>query len=231
MLKYSLLENTLINRRGDYLARTKVSKRYDKDQFIQRLVGKGTLVTETDAVAALNIIENTIIEIIQEGGTLNLPLFNTSFSIGGVFNSPLDSFDPLRHKLNVNLQKGTLLREAEKQVALKKTNTIIPLPAIVEVRDTISGKVNSILTPGGIIEIRGYNIKIVGDDPACGLWFVGNETIIKAEILAVNKPSVLIATIPLLPKGDYQLKVVTQYARSAKLKGVREALSPATLKV
>jgi len=231
MLKYSLIENVLINSQNDYLARTKVSKRYDKDKFIKRLLEKGTLVTETDAVAVLNAIENTIVEILEEGGTLNLPLFNTSFSISGVFNSPHDSFDVKRHKLNINLTKGTLLCSVEKRIMFEKANAIMPQPNIVEVRDTISGKVNKILTSGGIVEVRGYNIKIAGDDPACGLWFVGNGSVVKADRLAVNKPTTVIATIPHLAEGEYQLKVITQSSPSKILKKPKVFLYPILLKV
>jgi len=149
MLKYSLTENILTDRPDDFSARTHVSKSYNKTKFIKRLLEKGTLMTETDAVAALNAIENTILEIIEEGGTLNLPLFNTSFSISGTFKGPLDNFDNSRHKLNINLSKGKLLRTAEKKVALEKTKAISPQPIIVEVKDSISGKkINNLLRMG-----------------------------------------------------------------------------------
>jgi hypothetical protein len=34
----------------------------------------------------------------REGCTFNLPMFHTSFSISGVFDGPLDSFDHNRHR-------------------------------------------------------------------------------------------------------------------------------------
>lgn len=231
MLKYSLVENILTGRPQDYSARMHVSQSYNKTKFIKRLLDKGTLVTETDAVAALNAIENTIVEIIAEGGTLNLPLFNTSFSISGVFEGPDDKFDSSRHKLNVNLAKGRLLRATEKRVSLEKTKAVSPQPQIFKVKDTISGKTNELLTPNGVIEVRGYNIKITGDDPSCGLWFIGNHTEIKANILAENKPSTIIAIIPELSTGEYQLKLVTQYSGSNMLKTPKEYTYPSLLKV
>lgn len=231
MLKYALIENVLTDRPDDYSALTYAKESYDKAMFIKRLTGKGTLVTETDAIAALNAIENTVIEIIEEGSIINLPLFNTSFSISGNFNGPLDNFDSNRHKLNVNLSKGTLLRAAEKRVTVEKTNKALLQPNILEVKDSISGKKNEILTPNGVVEIAGHHIKISGDDPACGLWFIGNNTEIKAVTLPVNKPSTLIAIIPPLAKGTYQLKVVTQYSKSMILKKTRECLFSAMLEV
>jgi len=231
MLKYTLIKNILTDQPNDYSALTYAKESYNKTKFIKRLLGKGTLLTETDAVAALNAIENTIIEIIEEGSILNLPLFNTSFSISGNFNGPLDSFDSNRHKLNINLSKGTLLRAAEKRVAIEKINKNLPQPNILEVKDSISSKKNEILTPGGIIEVRGNHIKISGDDPACGLWFVGNNTGVKACTFSENKPSTLIAMIPALDKGEYQLKIITQHSRSRILKTPRHYTYPVILKV
>lgn len=231
MLKYSLEENQLITRRNNFLARPHAKESYDKMKFIKRLVGKGTLVTETDAVAALNAIENTVMEILEEGSMINLPLFNTSFSISGVFDSPDDIFDTNRHKLNVNLTKGSLLRGVEKRISVEKSYKASPHPQIVEVKDIFSGEKNSVLTSNGAIVVRGYNIKIEGDDPACGLWFAGNDKEIKAEILSENKPSMLLAVIPVLDKGEYQLKVATQYSRSRTLKTIKEYIYPISLQV
>jgi hypothetical protein len=172
------------------------------------------------------------VEITNEGETVNTPLFNTQFSISGVFEGPLDTFDGNRHKLNVNLMKGTLLRQAEANVSLQKTESVTPIPQVLEVKDSMSGKTNEVLTPGGVVEVRGNNIKLAGDDASGGLWFVsatGNA--VKASVIVQNKPSILIAMIPALPAGVYSLKVVTQYSGGALLKEPRASLYAKQLKV
>jgi hypothetical protein len=217
LLKYSLVENQLTERPDDYSAQTHSGSSFDKEAVIFRMLRRGTLLTRTDALAVLNGFEETVVEIHEEGGTVNLPLFNTSFSISGVFEGPMDSFDGNRHKLNINVTKGALLRETEKKVKVEKTNAPAPQPQIQEVKDSISGAFNEKLTAGGVVEIRGYNLKIDGDDPACGLWFVaenGQET--KAVVIIENKPSKILAMIPALAGGNYQVKVATQYTLGGK---------------
>jgi hypothetical protein len=138
--------------------------------------------------------------------------------IKSVFESPLDTFDGNRHKLNINLTKGILLREAERKVKFEKTNNPAPLPQIQEIKDSVSGNVNEKLTTGGVVEVRGYNLKIEGTDDSCGLWFVAeNGAQTKAEVIVENKPSKIIAMIPTLPNGNYQVKVATQYSNSMRL--------------
>jgi hypothetical protein len=229
-LKYSLQENLLTERPDDYSALAHASSSLDIEAIIQRILNKGTTLTRTDLLAAFNGLYEAVRDAHLEGQTVNTPLFNTSFSISGVFDSPMDTFDTNRHKLNINVIKGTILRDAEKNVKLEKTNASIPLPQIQEIKDSISGSVNDRFTPNGVIEVRGYNLKIDGDNPACGLWFVddsGNE--IKAQTIIENKPSRLIAIIPELNGETYQIKVVTQYTGYKLLKTPKGFMYPKTL--
>ena len=155
---------------------------------------KGSSMTETDVRATFNLIEKTAQNIACEGGAINIPLFNTSFSISGVSDGPLAAFDPNRHKLNINITKGRLLGALEKEVTFEKANVLAPQSQVQEVKDTVTGKVNEVLHPSGAIEVRGYNIKVAGSVPAVGLWFVnelGTEVI--ADIFTENKPSPLIS--------------------------------------
>jgi hypothetical protein len=218
VLKYSLNENLLTERPDDYSAQTQSMGSLDRDAIINRMLQRGSLLTKTDILAVLNGLEETAADAILNGFTLNLPLFNTSFSISGVFDSPMDSFDPNRHKLNVNLTKGALLREVEKQVKLEKTAAHAPHPSILEVKDSVSGRVNEILTAAGVVEIRGYGLRIEGNEPECGLWFINDNGIeTKAAVVIENKPSRILAMIPALLKGTYKVRIITQFTGSGTL--------------
>ncbi|MDR1348392.1 MAG: DUF4469 domain-containing protein [Prevotellaceae bacterium] len=225
MLEYSLHENLLTERTDDYSAQTHSKASYNREQFIDLMLQRGTLMTKTDALAVLNNIEETVAYIVKNGGMINMPLFNTGFSISGVFEGAADVFDPNRHHLHVNISKGTLLRDAEKDVKLTKVNVASPQPQILEVKDSVTGSIDSLLTAGGVIEIVGVNIKIAGDSSACGLYFVdasGTET--KAVTLVNNKPATVIAIIPALAAGEYHIKIVTQYSTSRDLKEPKTAV-------
>lgn len=232
MLKYALQENLLTERPDDYAAQTIVEGSYDKEAIINLMLQRGTLATRTDMLAVLNLFEEVITGLIQNGGTINLPLFNTSFSISGVFDGPMDIFDGGRHKLNVNLSKGILLRDAEAKVKFEKTSTIAPAPSIVEVKDVGSGKTNETLTPGGVVQLWGSQLRIAGDHADVGLWFVPETgEAIKASLLITNKPASLIAMIPPLAQGVYSVKVVSQYTGGNLLKTPRVSFANKKLRV
>jgi hypothetical protein len=221
MLEYSLHENPLTDRKDDYAAQAHVKKIYNREEFIDLMLQRGTLVTRTDIVAVLNNLEETAVYVTENGEGLNLPLINTGFSVPGVFKSILDLFDPNRHKLHVNVSKGVLLREAEKRVKLVKINAPSPQPQVLEVKDSVSEKIDEVLTSGGAVEIDGINIKLAGKKETVGLWFVsesdGSET--PATTIVINRPAQVIALIPALTIGEtYRIKIVTQYSGSVELK-------------
>ncbi|MCL2131245.1 MAG: DUF4469 domain-containing protein [Lentimicrobiaceae bacterium] len=233
MLKYSLVKNWLTERPDDCSAQVKSLQSIDKEAIVERMLNKGTTVARTDILAVLNSFEETVVEVLIEGNSINLPLFNTLFSMSGVFDNQQDSFDSSRHKLNINLRKGVLLRQAEKQVKFEKTNPITPQPHILEIRDLISDTKNQKITPQGVVEILGYNLKIQGDDPACGLWFCsGKNTEVKAEIIVENRPAKIIAIVPNLNNNLCKIKVVTQSTVGGRvLKNPKSFQYSKTLKV
>jgi len=230
MLKYSLTRNLLTGNADDYTAKTQSLGSYDKEAIIANMLWRGSLLTRTDILAVLNGFEESITAIINDGGTVNTPLFNTSFSISGVFEGAVDNFDHKRHKVNVKFNKGILIRNAEAMIIPEKTGAIAPQLQILEVKDSVSGKVNERLTPGGVLEVWGNNIKIAGDHPECGLYFVPESgKAVKVQIIVQNKPLSLIIAIPKLTAGTYTLKLVTQFTHSHMIKLPRTCFFNKTL--
>ena len=69
---------------------------------------------------------------------------------------------------------------------------------------------------GRAFTLHGRNIKVVGDDPSVGISLTdsdGTVTKIEGDLIIQNDPKKLVFIIPAgLDEGDYELKVVTQYA-------------------
>lgn len=103
----------------------------------------------------------------------------------------------------MNVSKGTLLRDLEAKIAFEKTSAVSPQPLILEVKDSVLGKVNEVLTPNGVVELLGSSVKIAGDNADCGLWFVsesGEE--VKAQVIVqkINHPLLLLLYRHYLPE-------------------------------
>jgi hypothetical protein len=57
MLEYSLHENPPTDRKDDYAAQAHVKKIYNREEFIDLMLQRGTPVTGTDIVAVLNKLD------------------------------------------------------------------------------------------------------------------------------------------------------------------------------
>jgi hypothetical protein len=108
---------------------------------------------------------------------------------------------------------------------------------IDEFTDVTTGAVNETLTPGGIFAIVGHKIKVFGNDPEVGIYFVsadGAGLRVKVEgRLAENTMTKLIGVIPALDVEEWKMEVKTQYAGSSDtaLKTPRMVESAFTLTV
>jgi hypothetical protein len=208
-----------MKRPEDLAARVHVKRSYNKKEFIDLMLQRGTTTTRTDLVAVLNNIEETLAYITRDGGTVHLPVMSTGFGLAGLFEGATDSYDPARHELHVTLQPGPVLRAAARAAKLEKVNVTTPHPLILEVRDSVTGKADTVLTPGGVVEVHGTNVKIAGNATTCALWFLRDEdgTRSPAVTLVTNKPSTVIALIPtsLLP-GHYRVMITTRFNGSGR---------------
>ena len=205
MLKYSLRENLLTPAPDDYMAQVTDTRSYSLEEIIDLMMDKGTTLTRADVAAVLQVYGEVCSSIVADGAALNTPLMNTAFSITGVFESANDSFDRKRHAVNLNMTAGTLLRDAVAKVKTEKTEGASTDPYITEVTDIVSGKTNSTLTKGGVVQLTGSRLKFDQKDEAQGVFFVpetGNP--VRASVIAENKPARLMAIIPAdLAAGTY----------------------------
>jgi hypothetical protein len=95
---------------------------------------------------------------------------------------------------------------------------------IDEIQDVHSEALNGVLSPGNIVHILGHKIKVEGDDPECGVWFVNQADQSRTKIsehLAVNRGAELVGVIPPLGAGTYKLEVVTRFSHGTPLKEAR----------
>ena len=218
MLKYCLRENLLTPAPDDYMAQAADVRSYTLDEIINLMMEKGTTLTRADVAATLQVYGEVVSAIIKDGSAVNTPLMNTSMSISGVFDGANDSFDKKRHTVNLNITAGTLLRDAVTKVKCEKTEGASTDPYITEVTDIVSGKVNEVLTKGGVVQLVGSRLKFDVKDTAQGIFFVPETGApVRAAVIAENKPARLMAIIPAdLPAGTYYIEVRTKILEGNK---------------
>ncbi|MBD5426654.1 MAG: DUF4469 domain-containing protein [Treponema sp.] len=218
MLKYSLRENLLTPEPDDCMAQVQDVRSYGQDEIIDLMMRRGTTLTRADVAAVLQVYTEVIGELTADGSAVNTPLFNTSFSVAGVFTSMSDSFDKARHSISVNVNAGTTLREAVKSVKTEKTESASTDPYITEAADVVSGAVNSTVTAGGILRLTGSRLKFDASDAAQGVFLVPEAgDAVRCGVVAENKPARVMVMIPAdIAPGAYYVEVRTKLLGNAK---------------
>ncbi|MDE7140701.1 MAG: DUF4469 domain-containing protein, partial [Treponemataceae bacterium] len=203
----------------DCMAQVQDVRSYSQDEVIDLMMRRGTTLTRADVAAVLQVYTEVVGELTADGSAVNTPLFNTSFSVSGVFNGMADMFDRARHSVGVNVNAGTALREAVKSVKTEKTEGANTGPYITEAADVVSGAVNSTVTAGGILRLTGSRLKFDASDEAQGVCLVpdGAGEAVRCGVVAENKPARVMVMIPAdIASGTYYAEVRTKVDASRK---------------
>jgi hypothetical protein len=228
MLEYTLEENLLTGETGDYRALVINVTSFTNGEVIDRIMKIGAGLTRSDIVSVLEAEKQVIVDIIAEGGAVNLDLFKAYPSIQGRFTGADESFDPAKHKVRIHLHPGTALRSVVDEIKLKKVAAVRYGTVITAVVDIKSETINDKLTPGRNCKLSGTKLKIGGEDPSVGLYFVpaggaasGAPVKVDPTDIVVNNPAEVIAVIPALDAGVYYVRITTQHAGTKQRKTPR----------
>ena len=155
-----------------------------------------------------------------DGFSVNTSWYNASTHIKGVFTGPAEAFDVSKHTVAVEFRQGAELRRELGMVGVDILDRAESGFFIAEVLDLRTRSVNDQLTPGRNAKIRGGKLKVEGDDPACGVYFVneadGTRVKVDAADIVENMNAHLLIVIPALASGTYRLEVSTQYSGGNK---------------
>lgn len=234
MLQYYLTENLLTANQDDYMAHTTNVRSYSSSELAELILKRGTTLSKADILAVLEVYHEVAIDTLADGCSINTPLFHASPSISGVFNGAGDSFDSNRHSIHINMNAGTDLRDAIRKIRVEKVQTAEAIPHLVEIKDTVSNTVNENLTSGGVIEITGSMLKVNTQNEKNGIFIINVDTedTKKVSVIVENKPSRLIAMLPVLDHGGYTVEVRTTLSTGKKeLKTLRVGRFPKNLTV
>jgi hypothetical protein len=218
MLQYTFVENLLTPAPNDYTAQPVNVRSYTKDEIIKRIGERYTGLTPAQLNSAFDEITDEMRIITEDGGAVNTPLITTSWSIPGAIEGAVDYIDSKKNPPKLNAVPGYNLREAAKEAKLEKVIVADPAPHILEVKDITSETLNELITPGGVIRIRGGRLRFLPDIETNGIFIVddlGSE--FKLTTIVENKPARLIAVLPAnIPQGEYFIEVRTSYSASSK---------------
>lgn len=196
-LRYGLTENLLTSDPNDYMAVTTDNATVGREEIVERMISRGSTVTRAEALSVLEEFDQAIIDLVKSGVNINTNLFSIYPSILGVFNSSDEVFSPARHSVKINMRAGKRLMDIHKQIALERVELGETKPIIQAVTDLKTGAINSTVSIGQIVSIKGGLLKIAEELPEAGIFVIGEGTPeTRVTQIVKNKPSELLFFMP-----------------------------------
>ena len=223
-IKYTLnvqnVDNPLTTDPGDSRFVLVSNGTADFDRVISEMMSVNPGLERETVEAVVKLEHRTIQRLTLSGMRVSNGLFSAVASPKGRGGS---SWDPAVNTLNITIAQGAEWREAIRQTTVKvigqKSDVMYISNTLNAVtRGDADAPAYATATPGRPLTVNGDYLKVVGDDPSVGIFFIdedGTETRVAPEYWSVNEPKTLSFVVPAgLEDGVYTLRIVSQYMRS-----------------
>jgi len=152
-----------------------------------------------------------------DGYAVNTGYFSIYPNIGGTFNSAKEPFHPDKNKITFRYRTNVELRKLIKEIDVEIAGVSDANAFIYEFTDTEEESSNGFFVPGNLFCISGKKIKVEGDNPACGVYFVPLDAPSKAVKVtrnAENSPNRIIGISPNTGYVMHRIEIRTQFSGS-----------------
>lgn len=185
------------------------------------LLGKNNGLSKEQIVKIAELLNEAKLSKISDGFIVDDGLFRSSAKVKGSFDSDSEAFNKEKHNIEIAVSPVAAVKNtlASLEPVITQGNSV--KPTITEVSD-LESQSSDTLTKGGFLDVYGSNIRIGGEAPDVGLYFVNVEdetknVCLKKESIGTNSQNHLACVVPVdLQPGSYKIKVVTQ-ALSSKI--------------
>ena len=215
-IRIKLYPNHLPNAEGQYTARTNNDASLSIEEVCAALKQRGGFTGNYDDL--VNHVRQFFDEAayqLCDGFAVNTGYYSIHPVIGGTFESAHESYDRKKHPITFRFRTRPKLRALTEKID-------ITIQGLANIRGSISDfydfdtDTGDTATPGGMFSIFGDKIRVIGDDPSVGVYFVaGDDTLSEVKVqtvLSVNTVSKLSGVVPPLNPGSWKIAIRTQYS-------------------
>lgn len=228
-VKALLYPNELTEDPNDFSAKVITERTLNTREICNSAVSRGGAAASSETMEHLvNLFLKEMAYQLSDGYSVNTGYFTAGTLIKGVFNSPTENFNTDKHAILYQFNQGDMLRKELPGINVEITGVGDSSITVTEVVDVKTGTVNELLTPNRNLRIKGYKLKLAGENPAVGVYFVNQATNERTKLdsddVVTNNPAELIIVIPALAAGTYTLEVTSQFGGSVMLKDPRTSV-------
>jgi hypothetical protein len=216
-IRVKLYPNYLPKVEGAYIARTDNEASLTIEEVCAALKNRGGFTGNyDDLVEHVRQFFDEAAYQLCDGFAVNAGYFSVHPNVGGTFDKTTEGHDTGKHPVTFRFRTRAPLRSLAEHIVVEVEGLADSSGYIDEFIDVTTGAVNETLTPGGQFSVSGHKIKVAGDKPEVGVYFVSAadpaQRVKVAGHLAENAASRVIGIIPALTSGAWKLEIVTQYS-------------------
>jgi len=212
---------------GAYIARTDSEASLNIEQVCAALKNRGGYGGDyEDLVEGVKQFFDEAAYQLADGFSVNTGYYSVHPNVGGTFNSVTDIHDHKKHPITFRFRTENKLRKLIEHIGVEIEGIADTGGWIDEFIDADDNSVNTLYVPGDQFILHGHKIKIAGDDPGIGVFFVPVNSPANAKKvtrIAENSSSKIIGIAPQTQHAQNRIEVRTQFEGSSSkfLKTVR----------
>jgi len=217
-IRVNLHPNYLPGTEGTFQARTVNEASLSVKQVCAYLVNRGGFTGSYE-----NLVEfvqqylDEAVYLLLNGMAINTGYFTIYPNIGGTFDNARETHDHEKHPVSFRFRILRKFRQLIGEITVSVEGVAETSAWIDEFHDTEEDETNSIYVPDNLFIIRGSKIKIAGDDPNVGLYFVpvsDPAQAVKVTRIAGNTSTKIVGIAPKTEHVQNRIEIRTQYAGS-----------------
>jgi len=218
IVKVHIIDTTLKTVQDKSLVMPESKGKYDLEMIVELLKPKVPFVDPAIFAILIQTYHEKVIDLASQGYHIDTGLVHIRPFVTGTV--PSDRTTLKGNKLKVVTIPGKALRTCVSKTKLRVSRKHYRNRYITDIRSTNDS--NEMIMERDYVELRGCNLKIMGDFPECGVWLSNTETRKRYQVSRIpkgfNNPKTLIFKLPdELPAGNYEITVVTCYCGTKRL--------------
>ena len=214
-IRVKLYPNYLPNVEGTYIARTDSEASLSIEQVCAALKNRGGFGGDyEDLVEGVKQFFDEAAYQLCDGFAVNTGYYTIHPNVGGTFNGVNEAHDHKKHPLSFRFRTLSKLRRLVEHIAIDIEGVADTAGWIDEFIDTDEDSVNTLYVPGDQFIIHGHKIKVAGDDPGVGVYFVPGDDpaqAVKVSRIAENTPTKIIGIAPTVEHMHNRIEIRSQF--------------------
>jgi hypothetical protein len=218
-IRIKLYPNYLPDAEGAYSARTVNERTLGTSEICAALKNRGGFTGNyEDLIYNIRQYNDEMAYQLCDGYAVSNDYYTIQPNIGGLFNSANEARNRKKHPVNFRFGAMAKLRNLAKYIVVEVEGIADTSGYIDTFTDNEEGSVNSIFVSGNMFALHGSKIKIAGEDPENGVYFVPEDDpskAVKVDRIGENGPGKITGIAPDTGHVYNRIEVRTQYNGSS----------------